>query len=179
MPTPTFIVVSGPPASGKTSLAAELAKQLCLPLLDKDDILEALFDAEPFVDLAVRQRLSRASDLVLAKVAANSAGAVLVSFWRHDGYEESSGTPTDWVKALPGALVEVHCVCDPKVAERRFRERHRHPGHNDDARFSTLSSQLEHLSKRGPLGLGPTITVKTAEPFDLAGVVAALRLHID
>lgn len=178
MPTPTFIVVSGLPASGKSSLAVELAKRLCLPLLDKDNILEALFDAESFVDLAVRQRLSRASDLVLAKVAANCAGAVLVSFWRHDGDNGCSGTPIDWVKALPGALVEVHCACDPEVAERRFRERRRHPGHNDHARLSELSSQLEHLSKRGPLGLGPAITVRTVEPFDMAALVAAVRQHI-
>ena len=40
---PTFVVVSGLPASGKTTLAKSLALALGLRLLDKDDILESLF----------------------------------------------------------------------------------------------------------------------------------------
>jgi len=39
-----FIVVSGLPASGKSTLARRLAPALGLPLLDKDEILERLFD---------------------------------------------------------------------------------------------------------------------------------------
>ena len=174
-----FIVVSGLPASGKTSLAIRLAGELNLPLLDKDDILEALFESHETVDVEVRQRLSRMSDAVLARLAVASQGAVLVSFWRHHMDNGHAGTPVDWVRALPGPMVEVHCVCDPEVAEGRFRARRRHPGHNDDARFPALSRQLEQLSKRGPLGLGPTVIVRTDEPFDLAGVIATIRQHID
>lgn len=43
--TKAFIVISGIPASGKTTLASQLAPVLNLPLLDKDDILESLFDS--------------------------------------------------------------------------------------------------------------------------------------
>jgi hypothetical protein len=42
----TFVVVSGLPASGKTTLARRLADGLGLPLLDKDDILDRLFETE-------------------------------------------------------------------------------------------------------------------------------------
>ena len=38
-----FVVVSGLPASGKTTLARRLASVLELPLIDKDDILDRLF----------------------------------------------------------------------------------------------------------------------------------------
>ena len=40
----TLVLVTGSPASGKTSLAQPLARQRGLPLLGKDAIKEALFD---------------------------------------------------------------------------------------------------------------------------------------
>ncbi|MHB8958132.1 MAG: AAA family ATPase [Candidatus Limnocylindrales bacterium] len=40
-----IIVVSGPPASGKTTLATSIAHDLGLPLIAKDPIKERLYDA--------------------------------------------------------------------------------------------------------------------------------------
>ena len=40
-----FVVVSGLPASGKSTLSRRLATALSLPMLDKDDILEGLFES--------------------------------------------------------------------------------------------------------------------------------------
>ena len=42
---PTFVLVAGPPGSGKSSLAGPLARELGLPLLAKDEIKEALMGA--------------------------------------------------------------------------------------------------------------------------------------
>ncbi|MBV8218505.1 MAG: hypothetical protein JO325_08565 [Solirubrobacterales bacterium] len=39
---PAFVLVAGPPGSGKSSLAVPLARELGLPLLAKDEIKEAL-----------------------------------------------------------------------------------------------------------------------------------------
>jgi 2-phosphoglycerate kinase len=39
---PLFVVVSGPPASGKSTLAPVLARELGLPLIAKDTIKDAL-----------------------------------------------------------------------------------------------------------------------------------------
>ena len=116
-----FIVVSGLPASGKTTLAARLAEILGLPLFDKDDILEALFERAGAVDAAARQRLSRMSDDVLRRIAVASRGAVIVAHWRHERAGGTSGTPVAWLKALSATLIEVHCICPAAIAERRFR----------------------------------------------------------
>jgi shikimate kinase len=58
-----LVVVSGLPGSGKTTLGRRLAQALNLPLIDKDDILDRLFETarEPALHaivLAVRQALN-------------------------------------------------------------------------------------------------------------------------
>jgi predicted kinase len=173
-----FIVVSGLPASGKTTLAVRLARILELPLFDKDDILEALFERAGTVDTAARQRLSRMSDDVLKKIAAASAGAVVVSHWRHGRAEGTSGTPVAWLKALSASLIEVHCICPPAIAERRFRARQRHPSHNDAARSPEPTEQFQRLADLGPLEIGATISVRTDEPYDIAGIIREIKRHL-
>jgi hypothetical protein len=175
LPRP-FVVVSGLPASGKTTLAGRLADALGLPLLDKDDILEALFDALGAGDMAWRQRLSRASDEVLRVAAGRSAGAVLTSFWRHPQVEGEAGTPTHWVAALSSRIVEVYCACPVELALARFQARIRHPGHNDAIRpAGDLRRKFNDAGARGPLSVGPLIRVDTTAPCDVEAVIAAVR----
>src|ERR1700754_1620515 len=56
-----FIVISGLPGSGKTTLGRHPALALGLPLLDKDAILERLFESKGVRDLEWRRALSRES----------------------------------------------------------------------------------------------------------------------
>jgi predicted kinase len=49
---PLLVVVHGPPAAGKTTIAREIAERLRLPLIAKDTIKEALFDGLGAGDLA-------------------------------------------------------------------------------------------------------------------------------
>jgi len=126
-----FIVVSGLPATGKTTLGRRLAEAFDLPLIDKDDILESLFDSQGIGDASHRRRLSRESDAILRNKAECSEGAVLVSFWHVAGMPEDSGTPTAWIGSLSSQVVNILCECPPHLAAERFSRRHRHPGHLD------------------------------------------------
>jgi AAA domain len=171
------IVVSGLPASGKTTLARALAEALDLPFLDKDDILEALFESLGAGDDAWRGRLSRASDTVLEATARRlNSGVVMTSFWRHPHLSVGSGSPIDWIGHLPATRVEVYCECSAPTAVERFRDRVRHSGHNDSHRTAEqLLAQFEHLEALGPLGLGRLVRVDTSEGYELGHVVAQVR----
>ena len=51
-----YVIVTGLPASGKSTLGRAVAAALGLPMLDKDDILEALFDSLAAERFLARQR---------------------------------------------------------------------------------------------------------------------------
>src|SRR5215213_1627259 len=126
-----FVVVTGLPASGKSTVAVAVADQLRLPLLDKDVILEALFESLGAGSGEWRSKLSRAADLVLQQLSMQTRGAVLASWWRHPESGAASGTSPSWLQSLPGEIIEVHCSCSRGVAAERFSRRRRHPGHLD------------------------------------------------
>jgi|SRR6185312_765048 len=174
-----FLIISGLPASGKTTLGHRLAQALGLPLLDKDEILEALFEGLGVGDAEWRNRLSRAADVVLQRLAAQTAGAVLASFWRHPRTSGESGTPPGWIAALSGKVVEVHCLCPPEVAAERFLARKRHDGHLDrDKRREDLVADFARLAALGPLGIGPLVRVDTGGIVDLGGVLLQVEEHL-
>jgi cytidylate kinase len=160
-----FIVVSGLPGSGKTTLARQLAPALNLPLIDKDEILDLLFDSKGVGDAKWRRTLSRESDAILQRETASLDGAVLVSFWRLAGMLADSGTPTEWLEGLSNAVVvNVWCNCKPETAARRFLQWKRHPGHLDSsASYEEVLASLRKLAGLGPLGIEPRIEVDTSQ----------------
>jgi glucokinase len=167
-----FVVVSGLPGSGKSTLAQQLAKALDLALLDKDRILERLFESRGWGDLEFRRELSRESDLALETQAAASEGAVLVSHWRLPGMPLTSGTPIAWISKLPGKVVNVHCKCSAELAASRFVHRTRHPGHLDNQRtYAEILAGIREVAGFGSLDLGPRVEVDTTHTLDLAAVL--------
>lgn len=171
-----FVVVSGLPGSGKTTLARQLAPALGLPLLDKDDILERLFESKGIGDTAWRRALSRESDVVLQKEAAASSGAVLTSMWHVPGMAADSGTPTAWLLELSKLLVHVRCVCSPETAAARFLQRKRHAGHLDgSATFADVLRGLRSQAHLGALDIGPRVDADTTGENDIDGVIGEIR----
>jgi hypothetical protein len=158
-----YVVVSGLPGSGKSTLAQRLAPLLNLPVIDKDDILERLFEIKGIGDAAWRRALSREGDQLFQTEAFHAQGAILVSFWHLPGMEPDSGTPTDWLGKVSDRVVNVACRCAPDVAAERCFQRTRHPGHLDGAASKEeVLASIQSISCLNPLEIGRRIEVDTS-----------------
>jgi predicted kinase len=164
MGRPTFVIVSGPPASGKSTVAPLLARELSLPLVAKDTIKDALMATLPVPDVEASRQLGRAAvAAMLAVAAASPVGAVIESaFHRSVARAE--------LERLPGRVVEVFCRCDRSVAAARYRARAgtRHAGHFDRIR---TTEELWNDDVAEPVAGGwPVLEVRTDQPVDAADV---------
>ena len=170
-----LVVVSGLPASGKSTVGRLLSERLSLPLIDKDAILEVLFDSLGCPDRIERSRLSRASDEVLYTLAEASPAAILVNWWDHDS------SPSR-LRGIASSVVEIFCDCPVDVAAARFESRDRHPGHHDPHRSpQEIEEGVQRMraSFRGPLGVGDLIRVDTDGVLDADLVTGRVRSALD
>jgi len=170
------IVMTGLPASGKTSIGRVLAGELGWPCLDKDDFLEALYDQQPVTDMSIRRQLSQQSDELFRDAAKAHSQVVLISHWAPSDGDGSTGTPADWITGLFEQVIELHCSCPAPVAAARFAARDRHPGYLDKLRNAAeIETWLQALETGYPLGLGEVIGVPTDQAYDAAGLLRQVQ----
>jgi predicted kinase len=171
--TNAVIVVAGIPGSGKTTVARALARELRIPLVSKDTIKEALFDALGTGDLVWSQQLGLAAHRVMYALAADLDSVVLEShFWR--GVAEAD------LGSLARPLIQVYCRCPVDVAVERYKRRamtaDRHPGHLPDHQSDEVIAWWASI-KPEPLELdAPLIEVDTSgavNTVELAAKVTA------
>ena len=128
---PLFVVVSGPPGSGKSTVAEPLARELGAAA-DRQGHDQGGVDGRRSARRTSRRRSSWARppiEVLLAVAAASPVGAVLDCNFRRSLAVGDLGR-------LPGAVVEVFCRVDEDVAVGALRGAGgtRHPGHFDEER---------------------------------------------
>ena len=131
-----LIIVTGMPASGKTTLARGISKELSLPLIEKDSIKEKLFDSLGWSDREWSKKVSFATyDLMyyfMEQLLANNQSLVVESNFK----PEFANKEIQKLSELYNFKVtQIVCSADRKVLYDRFLRRarsgNRHPGHVD------------------------------------------------
>ena len=123
-----LVVVTGPPAAGKTTIAAALRERLGLPLIAKDTLKEALGEAlEVAGDRHASQRLGVATFHVQFGIVRELlvSGVSLIA---------EGNFQARWFQELPPAeIVQVHVTAEPETLRHRLlaRDVDRHPVHYD------------------------------------------------
>jgi predicted kinase len=182
METPFVIIVSGPPGTGKTTLAEKISAEFRSPLFNKDGIKELLFDTLGWSDRKWSKRLGHATYVILfhimeRELAAGASFVVESNF--HVAFD------TERFRTLqaqyPFTPFQVNCTADGDVLYERFRERaesgERHPGHGDAMNLD----EFEDILRRGrhdPLDIDGAVyevDMTDYDAIDYDGLYGAIR----
>jgi adenylate kinase family enzyme len=164
-----FVIVNGPPGSGKTTLATALSAHLGLPLISKDTIKEALMTVLPVEDVDASKLIGRAAIAAMLGVAVESpTGAILeANFHRTMAAAD--------LTRLPGDVIEIFCACPRELCLARYARREgRASGHFDSER---TDQDLWNDDVAHPVaGNWPVIEVDTSDVVDFDHLIRVIDL---
>lgn len=183
-PTPVLIV-SGAPATGKTTLGKKLASEFTLPFLNRDGVKESLYDSLGAGDREWSLQLGVASSQLLfhflERLVEAGQGLVVES-----NFVDRYDTPR-FEAVLAGhaaRVVQIHCTAAAPVVIARYEERvardERHPGHLGLAVLPELQAGLREGRWRALRLAAPCIPVNTtdAATLDHSGLYRAVRSQL-
>jgi predicted kinase len=170
MQPPVLILVSGSPASGKTTIAEQLAERMNLPLVYKDAIKERLYDVLHCGDQTKPQSFEVASYTVLYYVAEClfKIGQTLIieSNFKPNFETETLRTLIEQNHFLP---IQIYCDADREVLLERFGKRahsdERHAVHDDTNNLDDFKRALDG-GEYGIMDIGGEVIHVNTTDFD-------------
>ena len=180
-----LIIVTGPSATGKTSLAERLSSDLAIPLIAKDAIKEQLFNSLGWNDRAWSRKIGGASyDLIwllAERILAVKVPAIIEGNFRGTVAETHLRTIA---AATDCRFFQINCWADADILIERYRERakvgDRHPGHLDDPEDPSLREQLAN-GGYDPLDIGGDVfelNMNDKDAIDYARILRRVRSRL-
>ena len=129
-----MIIITGPSAAGKTILSKNLANKLNLPLINKDEIKELLFDSLGIKDEKWAMKLGITSfelSYLFAEKLCQTGNAFIVEGNFEDKF--SSKIFSELKNKYKYKILQLYCHAPDEILYKRFIHRDnsgdRHPGH--------------------------------------------------
>lgn len=180
-----LVVITGPPAAGKTALSRRIAEACGLPLLGRDALKEILFDTLGWHDRAWSRRLGGASYELLFYAAEallrTHHPCILESNFTH---EQNSARLSTLVQQYNYFPYQILCHAAPAAILARMRQRsstgERHPGHLEASELDGLEA-AQVVGYTAPLQIGGRLIEIDTTDFarlDIAGLLADLRAYL-
>lgn len=182
--TPRLILISGMPATGKTTLAQLVANALAWPLFTKDQFKELLFDTGAYDAASVERAHSRIigtqAVALLGSVADTLLGAGVSVILESNFLPQLAARDVSRI-TRDVEVRQIYCTVAPSLFLARYEARaasgSRHPVHLDTEALPELVARVG-TELHGPIPLdAPLLTVDTTDGYapSLAEIIAFCR----
>ena len=179
MTTSFFIVITGPPGAGKTTLARKLSKDLKFPLISKDTIKETLFDTLGWKDREWSKQLGLASVNILYSLLEENLEAKIPTLIETAFMPEFENERIGKLKKnYDMKTIQVYCWVDFTILWNRFLHRNssgeRHPGHVDHEAATEVNENIMY-ERYGVLDIGDYMLKVDLSDFDTVSYPTLLK----